>query len=55
MDLLYSLNLLEDKDTSVALKALEKLSETSDALYPHIDTFIFVAAEIPQEAGTQMN
>lgn len=43
MDLDYSLYLLEDKDTSVAfeaLKELEKLSDSSDALYPHINKFI---------------
>lgn len=43
MDVAHLLYLLEDKDTSVAyraLKELEKLSDDSDALYPHIDMFI---------------
>lgn len=43
MDLEYSLCMLVDKDTSrafEALKELEKLSDVSDALYPHIHEFI---------------
>lgn len=43
MNIAYSLCMLEDKDTSAAfqaLKELEKLSDTSDALYPYINQFI---------------
>lgn len=43
MNIEYSLSLLENSDTSVAfeaLKELEKLSDTCDALYPHIEKFI---------------
>lgn len=43
MDLEYLLFMLEDKDTSEAYKALqelEQISETSNALYPHIGQFI---------------
>lgn len=43
MDLGYLLGLLEEKDISVAfeaLKELEKISDTSDVLYPHINKFV---------------
>lgn len=47
MDRDYLLHLLEDKDNSVAFKALqelETLSDTDDALYPHINKFISMIA-----------
>lgn len=47
LDIEYMLCMLEDKDTSAAyaaLKELETLSDTSDALYTHTDKFVSMIA-----------